>query len=286
MTGAGRRPDLVVTLPPQAAHRHSDFVDLSEPARRAGCAVCHTTNINDAATLEAIERSRPDLCLVLGWSQICGERFRAIARLGNIGFHPAALPRLRGRAVIPWTILLGETTTGSTLFWLDEGVDSGAILLQKTFTVAADETARSLYEKHTGALAEMLPEALALVEAGDPPRIRQDDDQASYCARRTADDGLIDWHQPAASVLRLIRAVGDPYPGAFTYHKDERLIIDEAVPLPDSHRYIGLTGQVQCLTDGGFAVRCGDGICIDVRAWRWPSGGRPKLHSKLGGERR
>ena len=285
LVGASLPPVLVVTLPPEAAHRHSDFVDLTEPARQAGIAVFHTTNINAPASLDAIEKSEPDLCLVLGWSQICRDQFRAIAQLGNVGFHPAALPRLRGRAVIPWTILLGETTTGSTLFWLDEGVDSGAILMQKTFSVDEDETARSLYAKHTGVLAQMLPEALALVQSGNPPRIAQDHEQATYCARRTPDDGLIDWHEPAAAVLRLIRAVGDPYPGAFSYQNGERLVIDKAVLLPDSHRFIGLAGQVQCLTEGGFAVRCGDGICIDVRAWRWQAGGRPKLHSKFGGDR-
>ena len=283
MVGAGAPPSLVVTLPPESADRHSDFVDLTAPARVAGSAVFHTTDINAPATLDAIKAQEPDLCLVIGWSQICREPFRAIARLGNVGFHPAPLPRLRGRAVIPWTILTNQQTTGSTLFWLDEGVDSGAILLQRTFDVTEDETAESLYLKHTGVLKTMLLEALALVQSGTPPRISQDHAQATYCAKRTPDDGLIDWRDDAATVLRLIRAVGYPYPGAFAYCEGERLVIDEAVPFPDSHQYIGLTGQVQCYTDGGFAVRCGDGACIDVHAWRWRSGERPKLHGKLGG---
>lgn len=283
MVDAGMPPALVVTLPPESAARHSDFVDLTGPARAAGIDVFHATNINAPETLDAIRAQEPDLCLVIGWSQICREPFRTIPRLGNVGFHPAALPRLRGRAVIPWTILTDRRTTGSTLFWLDEGVDSGEILLQRTFDVAADETARSLYRKHTDALQAMLPEALALVQSGTPPRIVQDHRLATYCAKRTPDDGLIDWRDDAATVLRLIRAVGDPYPGAFAYHEGERLIIDAAVPFPDSHQYIGLTGQVQCYTDGGFAVRCGDGACIDVRAWRWRAGERPKLHGKLGG---
>ena len=278
---AGFVPNLVVTLPPEVAHRHSDFVDLSGPARDAGSRVFYAKDINAPETLDAIGAEAPDLCLVIGWSQICRQPFREIARLGNIGFHPAALPRLRGRAVIPWTILTGQRETGSTLFWLDEGVDSGAILLQKRFPVAPDETARTLHAKHVGALELMLPEALSLVEAGTAPRVLQDHEQATYCAKRTADDGLIDWRSPAADILRLIRACGDPYPGAFTYQGGEKLAIAHAVGLPASDRFIGLIGQVQCFTDEGFAVRCGDGQCIDVQSWQWRPGGLPKMHSKF-----
>jgi methionyl-tRNA formyltransferase len=284
LIAAGLVPDLVVTLPPEAASRHSDFADITTPAVAAGAHVFHATNINAAATLAAISAAEPDLCLVIGWSQICREPFRSIARIGNIGFHPAALPSLRGRAVIPWTILLGEVTTGSTLFWLDEGTDSGAILMQRIFPLATDETARTLYAKHTTNLEEMLPQAVELAGTGSPPRREQDHALATYCAKRTPEDGLIDWRQPAATVLRLIRAVGDPYPGAFTYSAGTRLTVDEAAPFPDSHRYIGLVGQVQTYTDAGFVVRCGDGECIEVRRWRCLPAGRPKIHSKLSGE--
>jgi methionyl-tRNA formyltransferase len=280
---AGRTPELVVTLADDVAHRHSDFADLTSPARAAGCKVLHVTDINAPGTLDAIRAVKPDLCMVIGWSQICREPFREIARIGNIGFHPAPLPQLRGRAVIPWTILTNQLTTGSTLFWLDEGVDSGDILLQRTFDLAPEETARTLYQKHLAALKELLPEALALVESGTARRIAQDHSLATYCAKRTADDGLIDWREPAKDILRLVRAVGDPYPGAFTHHKGERLVIDAAAPFPRSDRYIGLAGQVQCHTDEGFLVLCGDGICIEVTQWRCTSEGRPRVHVKLGG---
>jgi len=280
---AGRPPALVVTLADDVAHRHSDFADLTSPARAAGCTVLHVTDINAPDTLDAIRAVNPDLCMVIGWSQICREPFREIARIGNIGFHPAPLPRMRGRAVVPWTILTNQPTTGSTLFWLDEGVDSGEILLQRTFDVAPEETARTLYQKHLAALKELLPEALSLMESGTAPRIAQDHSLASYCAKRTAGDGLIDWHEPAEEILRLIRAVGDPYPGAFTHHKGARLVIETAAPFPRSDRYIGLVGQVQCHTDAGFVIRCGDGICIEVTQWRGASEGRPRVHVKLGG---
>src|SRR5690606_27646673 len=126
------------------------------------------------------------------------------------------------------------TATAATLFWLDEGIDSGPILLQELIDVAPYETARTLYVKHTETLARLLPAALDLIEIGNAPRIAQDHANASYCAKRVPEDGRIDWREPAQSVLRLIRAVSDPYPGAFTTYGDRRLIVDAAAWFPES----------------------------------------------------
>jgi methionyl-tRNA formyltransferase len=280
---AGIPPALVITLPPDQASRHSDYADLTGMANSAGCKVLFTSDINSDDVIGALRLVEPDLCLVIGWSQICKERFRAIAKHGNIGFHPSPLPRFRGRAVIPWTILQGETSSGSTLFWLDEGTDSGAILLQKIFPVAHDETAQSLYSKHVRNLSAMLPDAVRLVESGKPPRTHQNAADASYCAKRTPEDGIIDWHQPSDIVLRFVRAVGIPYPGAFAFCGGEKLFIDKAVPFSDSQRFIGLTGQVQSHTPSGFSVRCDDGNLIEVLKWRWKPSGKPRVHAKLVG---
>jgi methionyl-tRNA formyltransferase len=270
-------------MPPDAAGRHSDYVDLSPLARSAGCEIVHATNINAPLALEALRSFEPDLVLVVGWSQICGEAFRSIARIGNIGFHPSPLPRMRGRAVIAWTILLGVSSTAATLFWLDDGVDSGPIVLQEPIAVADEETARTLYVKQTDALARMLPRAVELVRSGQAPRIEQNHELATYCAKRTADDGLIDWRWPAETILRLIRAVGEPYPGAFTTSAGRRLVVDAATRFAESDRYVGLPGQVQCHTPEGFVVRCGDGRCVHVTAWRQDqSDVKPKVHSRFG----
>ncbi len=276
-------PGLVITLSPEVAARHSDYVELTPLAKGGGSELLYVTDINGPATIEALRKFGTELSLVIGWSQICREPFRSVASIGNIGFHPAPLPRLRGRAVIPWTILLGEKSTAASLFWLDSGVDSGPILLQEPIEVAEDETARTLYIKQTDALARMLPRAVSLVQSGNPPRLEQNHDLASYCAKRTPEDGLINWRDTAQDVLRLVRAVGDPYPGAFTSSGGQKLVIDKAMSFADSHRYIGLPGQVQCHTSDGFVVRCGDGDCIHITAWRQDSAtGKPRVHSRLG----
>ncbi len=280
LLASGCPPALVVTLPLTAAHRHSDFADIASMAAEDDISVFYTTNINSAETLARIASADPDITLVIGWSQICGRPFRELASIGTIGFHPAALPRLRGRAVIAWTILRGEQTAGSTLFWLDDGVDSGPILLQRVFDVADNETARSLYSKQMLNLREMVPQAVKMIESGNAPEIPQDEAEASYCARRRPEDGLIDWHLPASDIVRFIRAVGDPYPGAFSHSGSERIHIDAADLFPYADRYIGLPGQIQAVSDSGFLVMCGDGRCIDVSSWR-PGTPRPRMHSHL-----
>ncbi|MBB3937555.1 methionyl-tRNA formyltransferase [Aureimonas phyllosphaerae] len=287
LIAAGRAPVLVVTLPPESAHRHSDYVDLARPARKTGAAVHFTTNINAPETVEAIRAAAPDLTMVIGWSQICREPFRSVARLGTLGYHPSPLPRFRGRAVIPWTILAEETTSGSSVFWLDEGVDSGPIIVQRLFPVAHDETARSLYDKHKQALAEIAVDALDRIARGEAAGTAQDERLASYCAKRTEADGLIDWREPSEAILRLVRAVGDPYPGAFTFDAGDRIVVGSACALAPHGRHIGLTGQVQGHTERGFSVLCGDGITIEVTTWRGsPDGRRPKVHARLGPCRR
>ncbi len=280
LVGAGATPVLVITLPREASGRHSDFTDLAAPARAAGAAVYCATDINSSETVAALQHEQPDLTLVIGWSQICRGPFRAVARLGTLGYHPSPLPRFRGRAVIPWTILANETETGSTIFWLDETVDSGPIVTQELFAVAPDETARSLYEKHKRALARLVPQAVGTIAGNRGAGRPQDHSLATYCAKRTAEDGLIDWREPAADILRLIRAVGDPYPGAFTFGKGERIVIEAARAFAPQGRYLGMPGQVQSHTEKGFTILCGDGSTVEATAWRGLSA-KPKIHTKL-----
>ncbi len=282
MARAGWGPDLLVTLPPARSGRHSDFVDMNAEAAELGVPIFHAANVNDEATLRRLKDLSPDYVFVIGWSQICGPRFLDIARLGTIGYHPAPLPHLRGRAVIPWTILLDEKQTGSTLFWIDEGTDSGPILTQHLFDLDSTETVTSLYDKHMDALGAMLPEALDALRLKEPPKREQDHSKATYCARRRPEDGLIDWTKPANDVHRLIRAVGRPYPGAFTFSDDNKMTIFEAEVAEDGHRYIGLPGQIQIIENERIVVACGDRQCLALTDWSLQGDIPPKIHTKLG----
>lgn len=283
----GVPPRCVVTLPASSAARHSDFVDLAPLAAGVGVPVLATPRVNDPEVLERLVELRPEYLFVVGWSQICGAPLLALPVRGAIGYHPSDLPRDRGRAVIPWTILQGRTATASTLFWIDEGMDSGDILAQERVAVAPDETAATLYAKHMAALDRMVGALAPALRDGTAPRRPQDHSRATWCARRTAADGLIDWSRPAREVWALVRAAGTPYPGAFTFGGRTRVTIleaDYAGPAP----YVGLDGQVQALLPGGALVRCGDGEHLLVKTVRLgdglpaPATSVLKNHARLG----
>jgi methionyl-tRNA formyltransferase len=285
---AGHVPVAVVTLPLAKAARHSDFVDLRPMAAGAGIPVIEAANSNAPEVLAQIRSFDPDFVFVIGWSQICRREFLEVPKYGCIGYHPALLPENRGRAVIAWTILQGPAVTGGSLFWLAEGVDAGDILIQRRFPLAKDETARSLMDKHLELLPQVLREGLELLAAGNCRRTPQDESEATYCARRTAEDGWIEWTQPAQQVWALIRAAGRPYPGAFTAHNGQKLTIWSA-ELVNGRPYWGLPGQIQEITPQGVLVQCGDRehvllkqIQFENRSEMAAAQADLKMHSKLG----
>lgn len=270
----------LVTLPPELSHRHSDFADLTARARALDIPVITVEQINRADAIDRITALDPDYLLVIGWSQLCGPELMAIAPGRVIGYHPAPLPRMRGRAAIPWTILSAEPITAGSLFWIDDDVDSGAILDQQFFHVAPDETAASLYQRHMAALATMFDRTLPQVAAGTARRDPQDERYATWTAKRIAADGRIDWRGDAAALDRLIRAVGRPYPGAFTEHRGERLTIWAAEPSPIGPRHQALPGQVIARDAASFTVMCGDGMALRIGDWHGERA--PPLHAVLG----
>ncbi|WP_336968781.1 methionyl-tRNA formyltransferase [Sphingobium aromaticiconvertens] len=277
---------LVLTLHAELAARHSDFVDLAPVAAQVGARLYKVRNVNDPDALEQLRAAAPDVILVIGWSQICGEGVSACAPGRIIGYHPAALPRLRGRAVIPWTILNREPITAGSLFWIDEGVDTGAILDQYFFHVGSMETAEGLYAKHMQALALMLDRTLPAIAAGRERHDPQDEALATWAARRTAEDGRIDWTARAQDIALLVRAVGRPYPGAFTMAgKDgagqDRLVIWSAKAI-DGTGHHAKAGQVVTRHGDGFAVMCGDGNLLDITEWSSATGRLPAAHQRLG----
>lgn len=280
-------PAAVFTLPLSLAHRHSDFVDLRPIAAQFGVPVVDTRNVNDPESLERLRSLAPRYVMVIGWSQICRREFLDLPSDGAIGFHPALLPADRGRAVIPWMILKRRSETGNTLFWMDEGMDSGDIIRQVRVEVSRGETAATLYAKHIDALRRMLDVVIPQLQRGEAPHIRQDHSRATYCAKRTPSDGLIDWQATADDVWTLVRAVGDPYPGAFTYYRGHKLFVWEADYAGDGP-FIGLPGQVQAVSGDGALVQCGDGKHVRLRTVQLAGGERVspetviKNHTRLG----
>jgi methionyl-tRNA formyltransferase len=222
----------VVTLPGPIDPNHSGRCSFDDVAARHEAALVETRDINAPETLNVIRTLEPELVFVVGWSQLVHDPFIAIASEGVFGMHPTLLPRHRGRAPIPWAILTGLARTGVTLFEIvDAAADSGAIVGQLTVDIAADETATSLFARIADAHVELTAEYVPQLLARSAPRIPQDATRASSWPKRTPADGIIDWETRAPYLYDWVRAQTRPYPGAFTFLGNEKVIVWGARPV-------------------------------------------------------
>jgi methionyl-tRNA formyltransferase len=263
----GLKPVLVCTLRLDLATRHSDFTDLRPLAQDNDIPVLEVNNINAPEVLAHLRSLEPDYILVFGWSQLLKDDLLNLPRHGCLGLHPSLLPKNRGRALLPWTILSGTEETGVSVFFLDEGVDSGDIVAQRRIDVAPDETAQSLYEKVACSLREIITsDMVPLLKDDKPlPAYPQEHAQATYYAMRVPSDGWIDWQQSAYDIWTLIRAAGKPYPGAFTVYRDQRVIIWQS-NLREDFNHTGVPGQILTRNDDlSVTVQCGQGWLDVVR---------------------
>ncbi|MEY2520227.1 MAG: methionyl-tRNA formyltransferase [Verrucomicrobiota bacterium] len=157
----------------------------------------------------------PDVTVVMAYGQILPRAILEIPRLACLNLHASLLPQHRGAAPIQAAIVAGDQESGITVMHMDEGIDTGDILLQAKSELAANETGGSLHDRLAQLAPGALHEALELIQAGNAPRIPQDSSAASYAGKLEREDGRIDWAESAALIERKIRAF-DPWPGAFT----------------------------------------------------------------------
>jgi len=222
----------VVTLPGPVDPTRSGQVAFGEAAARVGADLIEAADINSPEVVAAVAAVEPELIFVVGWSQLLREPILATAGRATYGMHPTLLPRHRGRAPIPWAILTGLARTGVTLFEItDPTADSGPIVGQVEVPIAADETATTLYRRLAEAHVELVRASVPLIVAGSAPRVAQDSRRSSAWPKRTPEDGIIDWETRAPYLYDCVRAQTRPYPGAFTWLGDERVVVWRAVPL-------------------------------------------------------
>lgn len=183
-------------------------------AQTAGIPVFPTGKLRKDRVLEQYSATRPDLCVMAFVTHILPEPVLFAPTHGSIQYHPSLLPRHRGRSAMHWAIRMGDATTGVTIFWTDEGIDTGPILLQRECPVGPDDTVGSLYfDKMFPMGVEMLTESVRLVREGAAPRINQNEALATYEGPADDSNSAIDWNRPATEVYNLIRG-SNPQPGA------------------------------------------------------------------------
>jgi len=248
----------IVTLPGPVDPDRSGQCSFAEPAAAVGAELIEAGDINAPATVDAIAALEPDVLFVIGWSQLLREPVLALAPGGVFGMHPTLLPRHRGRAPIPWAILSGLAMTGVTLFEIpDARADSGAIVGQLEVPIAADETATTLFDRLAAAHVDLIRICVPQILAGTAPRLPQDERRASSWPRRAPADGIIDWHTRAPNLYDWVRAQTRPYPGAFTFLGDSKVVVWSARPV--DRELQAVPGTVVEERPEGPVVACGGG---------------------------
>jgi len=213
----------VFTLPEEESRKHSNYVSFIEVCHKNSLSMIETLNINDET--ERIKEMELDYIFILGWSQLLGQELLELPKLGCIGTHPARLPKDRGRAPVTWQLIKGYHKSALTFFFIDEGVDSGDIIMQREIPLTLEDTCRSFYEKIIGTGKSMLNDILPLLINNRLPRTPQDHRYATYFPRRRPEDGIIDWNSNAFEIYNWVRGLTRPFPGAFTFFNRKKLFV-------------------------------------------------------------
>lgn len=230
------------------------FNDFETFARDSGLAFYAAKNRKQAE--EIIARLKPDLCLVAGWYWLLGRETLSFAPHGFIGIHNSLLPKYRGGSPLIWPILNGEKEVGFSFFTFTNGMDDGPVWAQGRIPVEETDYISDILEKLESKTVEVLREVYLPILAGQRQPAPQDHNQATYCAQRTPNDGLVDWRQSARQVYNFIRSQSDPYPGAFTHYENSPMKLWRARLF--ERPYYGIPGQAARIDAGEVYVICGD----------------------------
>ena len=209
--------DVVGVITKLESDFNADYAALSPICEKYNIPYRYTDNINSQKVVSWIEDLSPDIIFCFGWSWIIGKRVRNLAPI--LGFHPAQLPKNRGRHPLIWALALGLKVTASTFFFMDSGVDNGEILSQVKVPISYHDDAKRLYDKIGDVALKQVEEFLPKLEAGTYTSLVQDSSLANYWRLRSESDGEIDFRMSSENVYNLVRALSTPYIGAHVVYK-------------------------------------------------------------------
>ena len=233
-------------------------------AREHGVPVFTPDPVNTPEWTDRIAAMRPDLILSVYYRQMISEDILRLAPLGAFNMHGSLLPSYRGRAPVNWAVLHGELRIGMTLHRMVKRPDAGEIIDQQGADIGPDDTAEQAFRKVLPCAVEVLGRQIERLLDGTATGTPQDESRATYYGGRTPEDGRIDWSAPARRIHNLVRAVTDPYPGAFTDLGDSRLMDWQSAPLAAPP---GRPGEILSLDP--LIVATGDGALQLLRTeWR------------------
>lgn len=228
----GQDVALVVTQPdrPKGRGRKVFPPPVKEAAINLGYEVIQPPSIRTAEFSDLMAEHQPDFIVVVAFGHIIPKNILAIPKVATLNIHASLLPKYRGPAPIQWAIINGEKETGITIILMDEGLDTGDILLSSKIEMMPDDTSGTLHDRLAELGADLLIRTLNSFKTDKIHPIPQDHSQTTYAPLLKKNDGLLNWEMSASALEALIRGV-TPWPGAFTFHENKRLKIFKARPI-------------------------------------------------------
>jgi methionyl-tRNA formyltransferase len=262
LVASGHDVAAVVTQPDREKGRGRGLAPppLKPIALRLGLPVLQPPRIRDAAAVEQLALLRPDLLVVVAYGQILPRLVIDIPPSRTVNLHASLLPRYRGAAPIQWAIARGEQATGVTTILIDEGLDTGPILLSQASPIDPDETAGELERRLALLGAPLLVDTVEGLAGGRLTPRAQEHAQATTAPLLRKADGRLDWRQPASVLARLVRAF-NPWPGAQARLGSRSIRILRARPGKAAN---GAPGEVLSMGGEGLVVACGEGTCLEI----------------------
>ncbi|HEO8935182.1 TPA: bifunctional UDP-4-amino-4-deoxy-L-arabinose formyltransferase/UDP-glucuronic acid oxidase ArnA [Serratia marcescens] len=258
----------------QAVFTHTDdpgennfFSSVARLGAELDLPVYAPEDVNHPLWVDRIRDLQPDVIFSFYYRHMLSDEILSLAPQGGFNLHGSLLPHYRGRAPVNWALVNGETETGATLHKMVKRPDAGDIVGQQKVTIADSDTALTLHKKVLEAAQAVLKEQLPKLKNGTATFTKQDESQASYFGRRAAADGEILWHKSAKEINNLVRAVTEPYPGAFSYLGQRKLIVWRSRVLDTQHDK--QPGTV--LSTSPLVIACGEGA-LEIVAGQNDSG--------------
>src|SRR3989454_3548759 len=216
----------VVTQPdkPVGRDQRIEASPIKKAAAQMKMPILQPTRIKDRQAIEQIRALQPDVIVVIAYGQILPRTVLEIPKIACLNLHASLLPRWRGAAPIQAAIAAGDRETGITVMYVDEGLDTGDILLQRKIDISPSETGATLHDRLAQIAPEALLESLRLLAAGNAPRNPQDQTLATYAPKLNREAGRLNWNESVEATERKIRAY-NPWPGAFTEFSGRNLKI-------------------------------------------------------------
>ncbi len=262
LVGAGHELVRVYAQPPRPAGRGQKPrpSPVEARAKALGLVVSTPTSLKGSEEQAELQALGLDAAVVAAYGLILPKAILEAPRLGAVNVHASLLPRWRGAAPIQRALMEGDEETGVTIMQMDEGLDTGAVLIAERVAITADATGQSLHDALSRLGARLVLDALEGLAAGRLRPTPQPGAGVTYAKKLAREDGRLDWRRPAAELDRLVRAL-DPWPGAFFEYANERIKVLGAEPRDQA----GAPGTV---LDGGLTVACGEGALGLLRLQR------------------